>query len=146
MVQISKKKLPEEIVAKLFLLFFEIVGKKNKHQDFMTIINDLFSESERVMIIKRIAIIYLLLKNIDQRVIAQTIKVSPSTVSKFALISQESKGIVPFFKTIIKRKKIGEFLKDFYLTVISPPTKYGTDWKLGWKLEFERQRRQEQGI
>ena len=145
MVQISKRKLPEEILSKLFLLFFEIVGNKDDKNEFSIIIDDLFSKTEQIMIIKRLAIIYLLLKNIDQRTIANTIKVSPSTVSKFALIAQESKGIVPFFKGIMTADRIKNFFEDLFYAIYSP-TRYGTDWKTGYKLEFERQRKRERGI
>jgi len=145
MVQISRRKLPEEILSKLFLLFFEIVGNKDDKNEFSIIINDLFSETEQIMIIKRLAIIYLLLKNIDQRAIADTIKVSPSTVSKFALIAQESKGIVPFFKGIMTEDRIKNFFEDLFYAIYSP-TRYGTDWKTGYKLEFERQKKRERGI
>ena len=145
MVQISKKKLPEEILSKLFRLFFEVVGNKDDKNEFSVIINDLFSKTEQIMIIKRLAIIYLLLKNIDQRTIADTIKVSPSTVCKFALIAQESKGIVPFFKDILTKDKIKKFFEDLFYSVYSP-TRYGTDWKTGYKLEFERQKRRNHGI
>jgi len=144
-VQISRRKLPEEILSKLFLLFFEIVGNKDDKNEFSIIINDLFSETEQIMIIKRLAIIYLLLKNIDQRAIADTIKVSPSTVSKFALIAQESKGIVPFFKGIMTEDRIKNFFEDLFYAIYSP-TRYGTDWKTGYKLEFERQKKRERGI
>jgi Trp operon repressor len=145
MVQISKKKLPEEILSKLFRLFFEVVGNKDDKNEFSVIINDLFSKTEQIMIIKRLAIIYLLLKNIDQRTIADTIKVSPSTVCKFALIAQESKGIDPFFKDILTKDKIKKFFEDLFYSVYSP-TRYGTDWKTGYKLEFERQKRRNRGI
>ena len=145
MVQISRRELPEEILSKLFRLFFEIVGNKDDKNEFSIIINDLFSKTEQIMIIKRLAIIYLLLKNIDQRTIADTIKVSPSTVCKFSLIAQESKGIVPFFKEVLAKDKVKEFFEDLFSTIYSP-TRYGTDWKTGHKLEFERQKRRERGI
>lgn len=146
MVQISRRKLPEEIISKLFILFFEVVGKKNKQEEFTSVINDLFSTTERIMIVKRIAMIYLLLKNIDQRTIVDTLKVSPSTVSKFSFIAQESKGISPFIKSILSKEMVGEFFEDIFFNLFSPPTKYHSNWSMGRKLELERKRRRERGI
>ena len=145
MVQISKRKVSDEITAKLFLLFFEIVGRKNQKEEFEKIIDDLFSDVEKTMIIKRIAIIYLLSKKIDQRTISKVLKVSPSTIGKFSIIVQKSDGIVPYFKKILAGEKVADFFEDI-LTTLIPPTAYGTDWKLGWKLEKDRQRRKRQGI
>lgn len=146
MVQISKKKLPEEILSKLFILFFEVVGKKDKNDEFEQIINDLFSETERIMIIKRIAIIYLLMKNIEQRVIGEVLRVSPSTVSKFSIISQKSRGIIPYINRIAKRDKAFEMFEDFIASVFQYPGRYGIDWKAAWRTKREIERKKYQGI
>jgi len=81
MARISKRKLDDKILEKIFDLFFEIVGKKSSKEDFKNTIVDLLSPIERVMIAKRVAIIYLLMKKINQRSISQALKVSNATVS-----------------------------------------------------------------
>jgi uncharacterized protein YerC len=142
MTRVSRYKLKDEVLDKLFYLFFEIVGKKNDINEFKNIISDLLSPTERIMIAKRITIIYLLLKNIDYLTIVDVIKVSPSTIAKFHLLMEKSTGIVPAFNKIIKNEKIVEFLEELYLD-LRGPGKYGVNWSAAWqnKIDFERRKR-----
>ena len=114
MVQISRKKLPKELLSKLLLLFFEVVGKKNKNDEFEKIINDLFSETERIMVIKRIAIMYLLMKQIQPVIIADVLSVSLSTVAKFSILMEKSEGVVPYLKKLLQKEKIADFFEDVF--------------------------------
>ena len=74
MTRISKHELTDEVLEKLFTLFFEIVGKKQRKDEFQKVINDLLTPVERIMIAKRIAIVYLLLKSIDIKQLLMYIK------------------------------------------------------------------------
>lgn len=105
MVQISRGKLSEELLFKIFELFFQIVGKKNKKEEFLAVIEDLFSPVERIMIAKRIAIIYLLLKKVNPTIICQVLKVSSSTVAKYSVFIDKSVGITNEFKKLLKKEK-----------------------------------------
>jgi Trp operon repressor len=146
MVQISRNKLPDEIVAKLFLLFFETVGNKNNSKEFQIVINDLFSTTEQTMIIKRVAIIYLLLKGIEIRIIAETLKVSPATVCKFSLLTKKSDGIINYLNKILKKQKISEFFEDILYELFSRPGTYGINWSSAWKEKFKRDERKRTGL
>jgi len=146
MIQISKKKLPENILSKLFSLFFEIVGKKDDKDEFKKIIDDIFSESEQIMIIKRIAIFYLLLKDIDKTAICDTLKVSKATVCKFYLLTKKSDGIVFYMNKILKQEKIRDFFDDIFYELFARPGKPGTNWKVGWQHKFEKERKKQTGL
>ncbi|OGK12005.1 hypothetical protein A2954_00285 [Candidatus Roizmanbacteria bacterium RIFCSPLOWO2_01_FULL_37_12] len=145
MARISKLKLKPEILEKLFSLFFEIVGKKNKKEEFQKVIKELLSPVERVMVAKRIAIIYLLLKEIDYLVIEDVLKVSSATIARYKFIIEKSDGIVPSFKKILLNDKILLFLNEFFDTLF-PPGTYGTNWKSAWQRKFEIQRKKTEGI
>ncbi|PJC82515.1 hypothetical protein CO006_03215, partial [Candidatus Roizmanbacteria bacterium CG_4_8_14_3_um_filter_35_14] len=116
MPMISRNKVDDEVLEKLFSLFFEVVGKRENKEEFQRLINDVFSSTERIMVAKRIAIIYLLTKNIDYRIICEVLKVSASTVFKFRLLTEESKGIVPILKKILRGEKISQFFEEILLT------------------------------
>jgi len=147
MVRISKRKLPPDILSKLFLLFFEVLGNKDEKEEFHEIMNDLFSETEQIMIIKRIAITYLLLKGIDHNVIADVLKVSTGTIWKYAfLISQNKKGMVTSLNDILKIEKVRDFFDDIFYELFARPGKYGTNWKTGWQHKFTRDRKKQTGI
>jgi len=142
---ISRNKVDDEVLEKLFSLFFEVVGKRENKEEFQRLINDVFSSTERIMVAKRIAIIYLLTKNIDYRIICEVLKVSASTVFKFRLLTEESKGIVPILKKILRGEKISQFFEEILLT-FNRPGKYGVNWSQAWKDKMAFERKKETGI
>ena len=146
MVQISRKKLPKELLSKLLLLFFEVVGKKNKNEEFEKIINDLFSETERIMVIKRVAIMYLLTKQIQPVVIADVLSVSLSTVAKFSIIMEKSEGIAPYLRKLLKKEKISDFFEDIFDELFNYPGRYGINWSQAWRSKIEKQNRRRTGV
>ncbi|MFH1827232.1 MAG: hypothetical protein ABH812_02225 [bacterium] len=145
-MQISKKRISNKVFSRMFLLFYEIFRNKISKQDFVNIINEIFSLKEQVMIIKRIAIYYLANRGIGVNEIAEKLGVSPGTSSKFTGLANGSKYLSDFFIKKQKREKFFNLLNDLYYELISPPTKYGTDWMAGWKIEIDRQKRKNQTI
>lgn len=145
MTRISQYPINDNLLTKLFDLFFEVVGKKNNSEEFKNTIIDLLSPTERIMIAKRIAIIYLLLKKIDYVTIAEVLKVSSSTIGKFQIIIENSVGIVPTFKKLLRNERISQFLEEIYLTFRGPGVP-GVDWSSAWKQKLELERKKQQGI
>ncbi len=145
MARISRNKVKDEVLEKLFDLFFEIVGKKSNKAEFGKIVSDILSPTERIMIAKRIAIVYLLLKDIDYHNICFALKVSLATVAKFKLLMEKSDGVVPAFKTILAKDKISTFLDDFFNTLYHPGV-YGINWKLAWQRKRESEQKKTFGI
>jgi len=140
MVQVSKRKLSENLLAKLFVLFFKTVGDKYSREEFKNICDDIFSKTEQLVIAKRIAIYYLLKKGVDQSSICNTLKVSSATVAKFSLIMEKSKGLVPFLDNLIKKEKIVDFLEDIFAEVIS------TNWRSKFRHRWEKNIKDQTGI
>lgn len=145
MVRNSKFQLKDEVLEKLFGLFFEVVGKKGSKDEFRKTMNDLLSPAERVMISKRIAIIYLLLKGIDYYNICHVLKVSTATVAKFRILMERSEGVIPTFERIIRIEKVGDFLEELFNTLYGPGTP-GVDWKAAWRDKIRLERKKEYGI
>lgn len=140
MVQVSKRKLSENLPGKLFILFFKTVGDKYSRDEFQNICDDIFSKTEQLVIIKRIAIFYLLKKGIDHRNICNTLKVSSATVAKFSLIMEKSKGIIPFLDNLVRKEKIVDFLEDIFMEVVS------INWKSKLHHRWEKDIEKQQGI
>lgn len=80
MVHLSRFELKENQLKKIFDLFFKVVGNRDDKEEFENVIADLLSQPERIMIAKRLAIIYLLQKNIEVINICMALKVSKATV------------------------------------------------------------------
>ena len=145
MTRISKFQVNNEILDKLFLLLFEVVGNKFDSEEFADIIHDLFSPVERIMIAKRVAIIYMLMKRIENSIIVDSLKVSPSTISKFQVTFENSKGVVKALNTIVKNEKISDFFEKLIIEFRGPGT-YGVDWKSAWERKINFEKRKTRGI
>lgn len=146
MARVSKYKLRDDVLEKLFSLFFEIIGNQDDQNEFNKIINGVFSYNERIVFAKRIAIIYLLLKDIDFHNICMALNVSSATVAKFKLlIVNKQDGLIKAFDTIIFRDKTREIIDDFFNTIFAPG-KYGVNWKTAWERKRESERKKQFGI
>lgn len=109
MARISRFRLANDVLNKIFDLFFEVLGKNKSRGEFKKVIVGLFSSTERIMIAKRVAIIYLLLKNINQRTICQVLKVSSGTVVKYSLILEKSQGVSLAFLRLMRNERLINF-------------------------------------
>lgn len=146
MTQVSQRFLDPAILTKLFLLFFEAVGHHSNSEEFENITKDLLSPAEKIMLAKRVAIIYLLLKKKDVLTISQALKVSTSTVSKFKYIIDNSQGIVLRFNKIINREKVKDILSDLFRDFFFPTFKYGSNWSENLRNRRRIDKEREQGI
>ena len=145
MTRISRRRLSDRVYDKLFTLLFEVLAKRETKADFDQILMDLFSPVERIMIAKRVVIIFLLMKNIEALTICDVLKVSTSTVSKFRLVMEKSEGIVPALKRLVENEKIVLFLQGLYNDFF-PPGTYGVNWKNAWQSKFDFERKKSEGI
>lgn len=144
-MRLSRFKLSEEKLEKLFTLFFEIVGKNKNKEEFRKIITDVLSPPERIMVAKRIAIMYLLIKKIDYYSICQVLKVSGATVAKFSLLMERSEGIVPVFNKILRNEKVVDFFEDLFNTFFAPGVP-GINWKRAWERKIASDTKKQTGI
>lgn len=145
MVRLSRLKLEDKVLNKLSVLLFEVIGKTNDQNKFSAIMRDLLSPSERIMLAKRIAIIYLLLKKVDYLTICDVVKVSPSTVAKFSLLLEKSEEVSQTFSSILRQEKILNFVEGIFNDLFAPGT-MGVNWSNAWRRKNEFERKQNQGI
>jgi len=126
MVNISRRQLPEEFLNKIFELFFK---------------------KEKILFAKRITIIYLLLKKIEQSNIADFLKVSTSTVCKYALlIENKNSEMIKIMKFLIKKEKIFDFMNELFASFfIQPGVKIG-HWQLYWDHKRKKDRKELYGM
>lgn len=118
---------------------FEILSEANDKDDFLRMIKDILSPPEQLMIAKRIAIIYLLLKGIDQTTIARYLNSSRATVAKFSLLfyDKESK-LISVIGELLNQEKISNFFEDLFADIfIKPGLKIGH-----WQMHWQHKRRQ----
>lgn len=145
MIRISYFKIKEEDYNKIFLIFYKVIGETEDKDEFNRILIDLLTPAERIMLIKRIAIIYLLLKDIDYLTICKVLKVSNGTVSKYRLLMEDSKGIVPVIKKMIKNEKIWLFFEEIFSQIFYPG-RPGINWTAAWEMRNALERKKERGL
>ena len=145
MTRISRRPVKDHVIERIYELFFEAVGKKTKKQEFLEVIHDLLSPTERIMIAKRVTIIFLLMKKIDYQTISDVVKVSPSTIAKFQIIMENSKGIVKALQKILLNDKLVNILDEVILA-FKGPGMHGTNWSSAWQRKNELERRKAEGI
>jgi len=147
MVNISKRKLPDKLLNKIYNLFLFLLKKGGNRDDFFIIMNEFFSPKEKILFAKRITIIYLLLKGVTQANICEILNVSSATVSKYGLFltNKELKLITVFKGRVIKEKvfaAIDDILAEF---IIQPGIKSG-HWQLYWNHKIKKDRLKRYGI
>lgn len=143
MVHLSNKPLNKDKLLKLYQLFFEIINKTQNNDNFLELIKDILSPYEQIMVAKRIAIIYLLIKGHEQIAIAQYLRVSRATVSKFCLLFYEKESrIIKIIKSILRKEKIKKFLEDLFADIlIQPGIKIG-HWEAYWNHKRRQKERE----
>lgn len=145
MVRISYLKIREEDYEKIFSIFYKVLGETEDKDEFSKILFDLLTPAERIMLIKRIAIIYLLMKEIHYQTVCEVLKVSNTTVSKYKLLMERSEGIVPVLKSMVKQEKVWLFFEDIFSQIFYPG-RPGINWKAAWELKINLERKKERGL
>ena len=145
MTRISRIPVDDEVLEKLYLLMYEVVSSIDEEEEFSAIINELLSPTEKIMVAKRVAIIYLLMKKIDYFNISNVLKVSSTTIAKFHSIMVERKAIKNVLKGIVGNEKVKDFLEKLYIDLRGPGT-YGVNWKSAWRRKIDYEKRKTRGI
>lgn len=111
MTQISKRILSKKIEERIFSLFVSaIVLAQNKETAF-SLIEDILTPTEKVMLAKRFSIAFMLLEGYDYDTIQNALKVSSSTVGRVAFwLRKSGKGV----KEIREKIKRTESLKKLW--------------------------------
>lgn len=85
MPHISKRKLNPRVLKKLFEKLLSLLEKAQNKKRMYSVLSELFTHTEKVMLAKRLGIALLLASSLPQEKIVKILKVSPTTVSKMSL-------------------------------------------------------------
>lgn len=145
MVRISYLQIKTQDYEKILSIFYKVLGETENKEEFNRILIDLLTPAERIMLIKRIAVIYLLLKDINYLTICKVLKVSNGTVSKYRLLMEDSKGIVPVIKKMVKSEKVWLFFEEVFSRIFYPG-RPGINWTAAWEMKLALKRKKERGL
>ena len=137
--------MKDYVYEKMFGLFFEVITNSKNKEGFNQLMKELLSPTERIMVAKRVVLVYLLLQEIDYQVICRVLKVSSSTISKFKLLTDNKSGMIDILKKTMRNDKIRLFVFEL-MSDLFPPGMYGTNWESAWKRKLEISRVKREGI
>jgi Trp operon repressor len=104
MPHISSKKLNKKVYKSLATKLLRIFEKAEKNKVMGKFLQELLTRTEKIMLAKRLAIIFMLSAELPQEKIASVLKVSPTTISKASLKIEIGK-----YDTIIKISRKEKF-------------------------------------
>src|SRR3990167_4978415 len=85
MPHVSSKKLKKEHLIKLYSEFGTALEKSARKSWMKFFLNDFLTRTEKIMLAKRFAVIYLLWKDLPASYIAEALCMSPATISRMSL-------------------------------------------------------------
>jgi len=103
MVNVSKKKLQKDVLNQINNRLVETVAVLKTNDSTKNFINDLLGESEKIVLAKRLSIVFMLQENISWYRISTLLKVSDTTVKKIAV--KIDRGGYKNILKIVKQKK-----------------------------------------
>lgn len=116
MPPISKRIVSPKISKNIDDLLINSFSKTRGKNDLLPFISDLLTPTEKIMVSKRLAIAFLLLKkDIDQRQIAKVLKVSTGTISRVNIVlNTEGTGYRSVLNKILKDENLKLLLTEVY--------------------------------
>ena len=98
MVNVSKTKIDKHIYSKIYNQFISALINLDKRKS-TTLIDDLLTEPEKIMLVKRLAVMVMLKEGLSNFTIRNLLKISPSTVTRISRIinDRESNFIESLF-------------------------------------------------
>ncbi len=135
MPHVSGRKLKKDQLEKIYkklIMVFDVAGKSKKSK---FVLDEFLTPTEKIMLAKRLAIIFMLNERISIHYISDTLFVSPSTVGRISLKYQF--GEYSFLSKIIKdnKQEIWKTIKPLIMIVLTPKGARGR-WK--WFNEIDK--------
>jgi Trp operon repressor len=142
MVRYSNIPVKPTMSERLVDIFAHLLLGKNK-KDLSLILESLFTKAERTMILKRLGIQYMLLKNNDRTIVCDILKVSSSTVAHYAFqLETQKKELTTILKSILLSETLRDFLEDMATEALIQPNLYRSHNKIHSKYQkIKRQRK-----
>ncbi len=141
MSQVSKYQLNNRIYTKIFTLFPQFLYRMTSRGKQAQLVDAFFTRTEKIVIAKRVAIAFMLVKGYTYDQIVGKIKVSHGTVAKIAdSIRTHDQIIVKELMSISKEDSFIEFLGaiSYGMAKLLPP-KNG-NWSR-WRGKIEKEKR-----
>ena len=142
MTQLSKRFLQKEVEERILDLFWTSLSSASSKEQIALFLDDLLTPTEKIMLAKRLAVAFMLMKNYDYETINERLKVSDPTIWNVRTsLSYKGKGYKMIIEKIMSKEKWEKFWQDLdhFFTQIIPP-RPGTDWKEVRKKQWAKRK------
>lgn len=119
MPHVSRKKLPDETLQQIIDTFLFVLTDIKDKQIMESFLNSILSKTEKTMLAKRLAMVFLLSENVEETKIAQILNVTQSTVSLMKLRLETKWAGYQQAVAKIKKQKALEELKILSLKIVN---------------------------
>lgn len=144
MAQVSKRYLQKEVEERILDLFWASLSSLSTKEKVAIFLDDLLSPTEKIMLSKRLAIAFMLMKGYDYPSINNKLKVSDQTIWNVKTnLLHRGEGYKMTIGQIMSKEKWEKFWDDLdhFLTQALPP-RPGTNWKEVRRKQWEKRRKQ----
>lgn len=133
MTQVSRRYLSPKVEQQIFDTFVESFTSLSSPAKATDFLYDLLSPVEQIMLGKRLAIAYMLMKGYPQRTIADTLKVSQPTVTRVNASLKVGAGYRAIISHMLQKEKVVAFFDKLEekLDHLLPPK--GANWSTHYK-------------
>lgn len=140
MPHVSSKKMKKETLNKLYGEFGKALEKSARKSGAKFFLGDLLTKTEKIMMAKRFAVIYLLSQKVPVSYIAESLGMSPTTIFKMSLKYDIGKYSL-LLKTLEGKDKsdIWEILEKILKAGLPPRAGRGR-WKFLYKNETKNKK------
>jgi len=148
MAQVSKRFLNKKVEDRILDLFWNSLSSLSSKEKVSIFLDDLLSPTEKIMLSKRLAIAFMLMKGYDYPTINERLKVSDPTIWNVKLnLTHRGKGYNLAIEQIMSKEKWEKFWEDldFFFSQIIPPTP-GINWKEARRKQWDKRRKQEKSF
>ncbi len=141
MTQVSKYPIHKKVEERMFEIFKSTISSLKSNEDIEDFLEDFLSPVEKIMLSKRLAIAVLLAKGHNYPVIAEILRVTPSTIASVSLrLKYAGKGYKKAVGKILSQEKANQFWQKIEDVLVKIPKSKGSSW-VYQKQEYEKQKR-----
>jgi len=145
MTQISKRFLNKQVEERILNLFWTSLSSFSTKEKVELFLGDLLTSTEKLMLSKRLAIAFMLMKDYDYAAINNLLKVSDATIWNVKTgLALRGKGYKMGIEQIMNKEKWEKFWQDLdnFFQEILPP-RYTTNWKEVRRKQWKERRSKE---
>jgi uncharacterized protein YerC len=143
--QISKHPIEPKVEKRIYEIFIDSIKNSKNTDDIINFLNDLLTSTEKVVLAKRLAVAFLLIKgDLDYRRISKTLRVSLGTIAKInTVLALQGNG----YKKVISKMLLKQSIKKSFgelgeiLTPFPPKGANIGEWKKARRIA--KQKREE---